>query len=273
MGPSRVRHSQSGSAVQLARNTKTKLAADRNRLQPGGAGGGGTDVVERECEEQFLGVVRPARGGLPQVGVVAVGMGDRRTEDRWVGCRAGHAAVADQFDEAAVVEESRESVSSQMDTRAWRSRRRLTRGAMVVSSAYLLAAGSPAREPSGVPGSASAAAGTGWRERISAWVCSCTSQTWNARAADSGAAGRAGHQQARQKEPFQEPTWTDFRRHPATPGDCQAWSVEFGRLQLPGRRIREPRLSPGAANGCPRWPRLAYPFQRSASVAPVVPLL
>src|SRR6516225_4034935 len=177
MGPSRVRHSQSGSAVQLARNTKTKLATGRNRLQPGGAGGGGTDVVERECEEQFLGVVRPARGGLPQVGVVAVGMGDRRTEDRWVGCRAGHAAVADQFDEAAVVEESRESVSSQMDTRAWRSRRRLTRGAMVVSSAYLLAAGSPARGPSGVPGSASAAAGTGWRERISAWMCSCTSQT------------------------------------------------------------------------------------------------
>ena len=152
MGPSRVRHSQSGSAVQLARNTKTKLAADRNRLQPGGAGGGGTDVVERECEEQFLGVVRPARGGLPQVGVVAVGMGDRRTEDRWVGCRAGHAAVADQFDEAAVVEESRESVPSQMDTRAWRSRRRLTRGAMVVSSAYLLAAGSPARGRAGCRG-------------------------------------------------------------------------------------------------------------------------
>src|SRR5215472_6716408 len=26
------------------------------------------------------------------------------------------------------------------------------------------------------------------------------------------------------KEPIQEPTWTAFRRHPATPGDCQAWS-------------------------------------------------
>ena len=26
------------------------------------------------------------------------------------------------------------------------------------------------------------------------------------------------------KEPIQEPTWTDFRRHPATPGDCRAWS-------------------------------------------------
>src|SRR5262249_56817331 len=26
------------------------------------------------------------------------------------------------------------------------------------------------------------------------------------------------------KEPIQEPTWTDFRRRPATPGDCQAWS-------------------------------------------------
>ena len=26
------------------------------------------------------------------------------------------------------------------------------------------------------------------------------------------------------KEPNQEPTQADFRRHPATPGDCQAWS-------------------------------------------------
>src|SRR5215468_4882199 len=39
------------------------------------------------------------------------------------------------------------------------------------------------------------------------------------------------------KEPIQEPTWTDFRRHPATPGDCQAWSGAHSATPSDARNV------------------------------------
>ena len=67
--------------------------------------GGRADVVEREREEQLPRVAFPARGQLPQLAVVAVGVGDRLGEDGGIGRRAGDAVIADQPGEPAAVQQ------------------------------------------------------------------------------------------------------------------------------------------------------------------------
>src|SRR5262249_57308809 len=59
-----------------------------------------------------------------------------------------------------------------------------------------------------------------------------------------------------QEEPNQEPTWTDIRRRPATPGDCQAWSsAQSATLSHAQRRSERDWGSRGRRfkSGRPDW--------------------